>query len=184
MFTPGPEHAPASGSRARAPSGPQRVRRLGLVLGLLVAPAATAAPPMQITGMTFVSTSGAVADLVVRARHAVVDVESNQAQLEEVAAEFSGDDGEMSLELQCDRGEFDLVTNDFLAEGEVRGRLADGRRFEGPWLRYDRARAIAYTDAPVTILEGDRTLRGGGFRYHVRQGRLRLTGGASIVERH
>ena len=178
----------ACDDREAAIGDPPRASRraaVALLSGLLVAllsRVAVAAPPMQISDMTFVSSSGPIADLVVEARHAVVDVQTNRAQLEAVVAEFAGDDGLKSLELSCDRGEFDLATNDFLAQGEVRGRLADGRRFEGPWLRYDRARGIAYTDAPVTILEGDRTLRGGGFRYHVRQGRLRLTGGASVVE--
>jgi hypothetical protein len=144
---------------------------------------ARAVPPMQIEQMTFVSSAGSVAELVVEATRATVDVETNRADLDRVRAEWAGDDGETSLELVCAAGEFDLVTNDFLARGDVRGRLADGRRFEGPWLRYDRAQGIAYTDAPVMILDGDRTLRGGGFRYYVGEGRLLLTHGASILEK-
>jgi hypothetical protein len=66
----------------------------------------------------------------------------------------------------------------------VRGVLGDGRRFVGPWLRYDRTRGVAYSEAPVQILEGDRVLRGGGFEYHVRERRLRLKAGAKVEERH
>jgi hypothetical protein len=64
----------------------------------------------------------------------------------------------------------------------VRGRLGDGREFRGPWLRYDRANGVAFTDAPVVIVDRGRQLRGGGLRYHVRDRRLRLTAGASVVE--
>jgi LPS export ABC transporter protein LptC len=137
---------------------------------------------MQIAGMTFVSSSGAVTELLVEARQAEVDLQGQHAALAGVHAEWIGADGERSLELSCERGEFDLATNDLLAVGDVRGRLGDGRRFEGPWLRYDRAKGIAFTDAPVTIVDGGNTLRGGGLRYHVRDRRLRLTAGASVVE--
>jgi LPS export ABC transporter protein LptC len=165
-----------------------RAARFALLRGstapflLALALPAAATPPMQLTDMTFVSTAGSVNELVVEATHATVDAATNHAELDSVRAEWAGANGETSLELTCDRGEFNLATNDFVAIGDVRGRLADGRRFEGPWLRYDRAKGVAFTDAPVTILDADRTFRGGGFRYHVREGRLRLTAGASVVE--
>jgi hypothetical protein len=41
---------------------------------------------------------------------------------------------------------------------------------------------VAFSDAPVQILEGARVLRGGGFEYHVRDRRLRLTAGAKVEE--
>jgi LPS export ABC transporter protein LptC len=148
----------------------------------LSASAASPAPPLRIAGMTFVSTTGPVTDLLVEAEHAVVDIEAKRADLEGVRAAWTQSDGKPSLELTCERGEFDLSTNDLLAVGDVRGRLRDGRSFEGVWLRYDRAKGVAFTDAPVTILDQGRLLRGGGLRYHVRNGRLRLTAGASFVE--
>ena len=95
--------------------------------------------------------------------------------LETVQAEWAGADGKPSLELTCESGELDLETNDLVATGNVHGLLADGRRFVGPSLRYDRARGVAYTDAPVEIIEEGRVLSGGGFEYHVRDRRLRFT---------
>jgi LPS export ABC transporter protein LptC len=159
--------------------------RAGLSIGLLalvLAQAASGAPPMRIGRMTLVASTGAVQELLVSAEHAVVDVEAQRAELEGVRATWAREDGAPSLELTCDRGEFDLATNDLLAVGSVQGRLYDGRRFEGPWLRYDRAKGVAFTDAPVKIVDEGRMLRGGGLRYHVRSGRLRLTAGASFVE--
>lgn len=181
--------ARASLSRAHGRARPRVPRRRVLavlatlgVLGPGVGQAVEAVPPMRLSSMTFVATTGPVNDLLVEATDAVVDVTTNRAELERVHARWTGDDGEVSLELTCDRGEFDLETNDFVAIGDVRGRLADGRRFEGPWVRFDSARSLAFTDAPVTLLEEGRTLRGGGFRYDVDKGRLRLTSGASVVE--
>jgi LPS export ABC transporter protein LptC len=139
-------------------------------------------PPMRLTGMTFVASDGAVREILVTADHATVKLDADRADLEGVHAEWAGEDGEISLELRCQQGEFDLETNDLIAIGDVRGRFRDGREFRGPWLRYDRGKGIAFTDAPVTIFDQGRTLHGGGLRYHVRDRRLRLTAGASVVE--
>ena len=138
---------------------------------------------MRLAHMTFVSSEGAFTDLTVEAEIGLVDTQSNRAQLEQVHALWAASDGQNSLDVVCERGEFDLATNDFVALGSVRGVLGDGRRFESPWMRYDHAKGVAYTDAPVEILEAGRTLRGGGFRYRVRDGKLRLTSGASVVEK-
>jgi LPS export ABC transporter protein LptC len=175
-----PQPRPPRASRAPAPG----LRRLvtGLAALALAAGAAQAANSLRITGMTFVASTGAVRDLLVAAEHADIDIAGNRADLASVRAEWAGADGRTSLELECERGEFDLATNDLVAVGDVRGRLSDGREFRGPWLRYDRANGVAFTDAPVTILDQGRTLRGGGLRYHVRDRRLRLTAGASVVE--
>ncbi len=152
-------------------------------LGSATAHAGTAAvPPMLLTEMTFVASSGAVREILVTADQATVRLHADRADLEGVRAEWAGEDGEISLELSCRQGEFDLTTNDLIAIGDVRGRFRDGREFRGPWLRYDRAKGIAFTDAPVTIYDQGRTLQGGGLRYHVRDRRLRLTAGASVVE--
>jgi len=150
----------------------------------LASPAATAAAgeALRIEGMTFVASSGPITELRVAAQEARIDVAANRAHLDGVRAQWADEDGRESLALACERGEFDLATNDLLAVGDVRGRLGDGREFRGPWLRYDRAAGVAFTDAPVVIYDQGRQLRGGGLRYHVRDRRLRLTAGASVVE--
>ena len=156
---------------------------VAVMLSAGVAAAATAAPPpMRITTMTFVASDGGVREILVSADRATVRLEADRADLEGVHAEWAGDDGQISLELRCERGEFDLATKDLIAVGDVRGRFRDGREFRGPWLRFDRAKGVAFTDAPVTIYDQGRTLQGGGLRYHIRDRRLRLTAGASVVE--
>jgi hypothetical protein len=176
--------AGAQGDEGGASRARRRLRCVASALAVALASGspASAIPPMRLTRMTFVSSSGAFTEITVEAEGGVVDTDRNRAALEKVHAQWNGSDGRSSLDVICDRGEVDLATNDFSALGNVHGRLADGRRFEGPWMRYDRAKGMAYTDAPVLILDQGRTLKGGGFRYRVRDGRLRLTAGASVVD--
>ena len=152
------------------------------VAGTASTPVPAPSQLLRIDGMTFVASTGPVTELLVAAREARIDTAANRADLDAVRAQWAGADGRTSLELECERGEFDLATNDLVAIGDVRGRLGDGREFRGPWLRYDRANGVAFTDAPVVIYDQGRQLRGGGLRYHVRDRRLRLTAGASVVE--
>jgi LPS export ABC transporter protein LptC len=152
-----------------------------------VAPSAFAAPgsvpPLRLERLTFVATRETTAEIRVQADAAVIDEAANKAQLEQVDAEWADDLGRPSLRIRCNRGELDLETNDLVASGNVRGQLADGRRFVSPSLRYDRTRGVAFTRSPVEILEGGgRVLRGGGLEYHVRERRLRLTSGAKVEE--
>jgi LPS export ABC transporter protein LptC len=157
-----------------------------VVFGVPVASAApsSAVPPLRLERLTFIATHEAAAEIRVQADVAVIDENANKADLEQVDAEWADDLGRPSLRIRCNRGELDLETNDLLASGNVRGQLADGRRFVAPSLRYDRTRGVAFTRAPVEILEGGgRVLKGGGLEYHVKDRRLRLTSGAKVEER-
>lgn len=138
---------------------------------------------MRLSRMTFVSADGSATELTVEADAGLVDSQTNRAQLQQVHAQWAASDGQKSLDVVCERGEVNLATNDFVALGNVRGVLGDGRRFQSPSMHYDHAKGDAYTDTPVEIFDQGRTLRGGGFRYHVRDGKLRLTSGASVVEK-
>lgn len=176
---------PIDASRAGARSPCSSRCAVALLLAALLgfdAAASAAGPPLRIEELVFVASHEADTEVRVEARSAVIDEAANTAQLEVVTAAWAGDDGEPSLQITCERGQLDLGTNDLLATGDVHGLLADGRRFVGPWLRYDRARGVAFTEAPVEIFEGPRVLRGGGFEYRVRDGRLKLTSGARVVE--
>jgi LPS export ABC transporter protein LptC len=154
-----------------------------LLLAPLASAAPSTAPPLRLERLTFVATREAAAEIRVQADVALIDESTSKASLEKVDAEWEDDAGRPSLRIRCERGELDLETNDLLASGDVHGQLADGRRFIGPWLRYDRTRGVAFTRAPVEILEGQgRVLRGGGLEYHVRERRLRLTSGARVEE--
>jgi LPS export ABC transporter protein LptC len=150
---------------------------------LPAAPSA-ASPPLRLEQITFVATHEAAPELRVQAEVALIDEDANKATLQTVDAEWADAFGRPSLRVKCKSGELDLETNDLLATGDVHGQLADGRRFVAPTLRYDPARGMAFTRAPVEILEGpNRVLRGGGLDYFVKDGKLRLTSGAKVEER-
>lgn len=136
---------------------------------------------MEMRGMTFTSSEGGRTEVVLRATRAALDASVEVAHLEGVRVRFSKPDGDVELELSCERGRIDLASGDFEASGDVRGRTADGRRFATAWMRYDDARALAYTDADVEIEEAHTRFRGSGLRYHVQGGRLQLLK-ASVVQ--
>lgn len=153
-------------------------------LCVLVGGAASADPPLKLSGMTFVSSEGTVHRVVVRAATAILYPDTNLVELEGgVHAQLEGSEGSKSLDLRCERGEYDLSSNDFFAVGTVEGRFADGRTFRGPWMRYQADQGLAFSDAPVEIVDGLQTLVGQkGLRYWVRDERLQLRGGASVRE--
>lgn len=137
---------------------------------------------LNLKGMTFVSSRGELNEVVLRAKRARFNTGSDTAELEEVRATVSSEDEGQSFDMTCERGELDMGSNDFYAEGDVRGRTQSGREFTAPWVRYDHAAGLLFTDAAVTITEGAGTYKGGGFRYYVREQRFRLLGGASVVQ--
>ena len=131
--------------------------------------------------MIFVGSRGADTEVLLTAREARLRPEENVAHLEDVEAHVSGT-GEGRLDMRCDRAEYFVDSNDFVAEGHVRGKTGDEREFETTRLHYDHEQALASTDVPVLIRDMHGRYRGGGFRYHVGQGRFQLVGGATVVQ--
>ncbi|MEE3329530.1 MAG: LPS export ABC transporter periplasmic protein LptC [Myxococcota bacterium] len=143
---------------------------------------ASATPPLDITGMTFVSSTTDEAEVVVHAERAQYRPDADIADLVEVRASVATGSEGRKVEIECDEGTLDLSSNSFWARGNVKGRTDDGREFSAPWVRYDHAGALLFTDAPVLLTESGTTLRGGGFRYFVTEERFRLLGGATVVQ--
>ena len=139
-------------------------------------------PQIHLDGMTFVASRGDANELVLHAARASFKTDQNRVFLEQVRASVDPGGELGSFEIECERGELDIESNDFEATGNVRGRTAGGRRFAAPWVRYDHAAGLLFTNAPVLISEDAITYRGGGFRYYVRERRFRLLGGASVVQ--
>ena len=137
---------------------------------------------LRVTGMTFVSSREDVKEFVVRARRALFMPDTSIAKLENVRVTATDEQNRNSFEVSCARGEFDVETNDFLAEGDVRGTTGDGRSYTASWVRYDHEQKLLYTDAPVTMQDDTGTFRGDGFRYHVKQRRFRLLGNVSLEQ--
>lgn len=164
-----------------------------LALGLIVGwtrPAAAQGPPPEpikpglaglvISGMTFVQSDGNVADMIVEAERGRLDPDTNVVHLEVVRTRVEGNAERSGFEMTCDTGELSLANHALYASGNVRGRTNDGRAFTTSWVRYDPAKEVAYTDAPVEIDEATGSLQGGGFRYYVDEGRFRLLKGATV----
>lgn len=139
-------------------------------------------PVLDVDGMTFVATRDARTELMVWAVHARFFTDSETVKLEDVHATVESNDRARAFDLMCERGELNLETNDFRAEGSVTGSTDSGRRFSAPWVQYDHETGLLFTDAPVLITEDAVTFRGGGFEYFVREHRFVLKGGASVVQ--
>ena len=141
-------------------------------------------PCLDIERMTFVASRGSVSEVVLFAETARVDTDIDVVHLENVNVKVSSGKPQSDLEMTCLRGELDLKTSDFMAEGEVTGRTESGLEFSSEWIRYDHEQGLLFTDAPVLITDGGGTFRGGGFRYVVDERRFKLLGGASVVQKN
>ena len=137
---------------------------------------------LDLTALTYVDSQGSRSGVVLQAEEARVLPQREQVLMRSVGLRLATADAKGQLELRCDHGELDLASGSFVGIGGVRGRTPDGRRFETARLRYDHAAGLVTTDAPVVIRDAGGTLRGGGFRYQVREGRLKLLGGATVEQ--
>jgi len=138
---------------------------------------------LRVTGMTFVASRGDVSEFVLRAERAVFLPAKNVVELEDVevvSEDTAGNDS--AFEVRCDRGELNVETSDFLAEGNVRGTTGEGQLYTAPWVRYEHEKALLFTDAPVRMQDNAGRFRGDGFRYFVKQRRFRLLGNVSLEQ--
>jgi LPS export ABC transporter protein LptC len=137
-----------------------------------------------VSDMTFVGGRGDDGQFVLRARRATFHPDTQRATLEDVrivSTEHEPGTGP-GFEVSCERGELDIATNDFLAEGDVEGTTGDGRSYRASWVRYQHAKALLYTDAPVEMQDKTGRFRGDGFRYLVKERRFRLLGNVSLIQ--
>jgi LPS export ABC transporter protein LptC len=152
-------------------------------LGLGPRPAAAeSSSVLEVKGMTFVGSRGSESELVLRARRAVYRPDSKVAELELVRVEVTDDEEGRGFEMTCERAELNVETNDFTAEGHVEGVTGDGQRYSTPWVRYEHEPGVVYTEAQVQLVDGATTLRGEGFRFHIRERRFHLLGNVSVVQ--
>ena len=137
---------------------------------------------LDLTTLTYTDSDKEKSGIVLQAHDARVLPKREQVLMKTVDLRLATADGKGELQLRCDHGELDLDSGSFLGIGAVRGRTPDGRRFETERMKYDHKAGLVTTDAPVVIRDASGTLRGGGFRYLVREGRLKLLGGATVVQ--
>ena len=139
-------------------------------------------PLLDIDQMTFVASEGADSRVLLHAEKARFDPRSDSAELTVVEATVFEAGSDVVFEMTCDRGDLDLVTNDFVASGNVLGRTRDGMVFAVDRVRYDNDSGVLSSDDKVQITDEGGTYRGGGFRFFVQDKRFHLIGGASVVQ--
>lgn len=132
--------------------------------------------------MTFVGSRDSVREIVVRSERAKFHTDTKLAELEGVRAEVSEGDEGRSFTMTCERAELDLQKNDFLAEGHVEGETKAGQHVFAPWVRYDHAQGLLFSDAPVRMTDRSGSFRGDGFRYHVKERRFQLLGNVRVEQ--
>jgi LPS export ABC transporter protein LptC len=143
---------------------------------------AAESPELRAVGMTYVGSRGPTSELVLNARFATFYPDRDFADLSEVRAVFTDDaDGE-NFEMTCDHAELNVETNDFRAEGQVRGTTSSGQQYAAPWVEYDDASGLLHTDAPVVMVDETGTFRGVGFVYRVEDRTFKLLGNVSVVQ--
>ena len=147
----------------------------------------TGVDTLEIEGMRFVASTGPANDAIVEAERASFARSARVASLRQVHARVGKAAGAATasaggVELECERGRFDLASGDLTAEGNVRGVTEDGRRFETQRLVYQPSTGRVSTRSPVVIRDAFGTARGAGFEYFVRENRFRLIGGASVEQ--
>lgn len=141
------------------------------------------ATSLRVTGMTFVGSRAGEREVVLRSQVARFRPETQVAELQDVSALVTDAAEGRSFTMTCARVELDIETNDFLAEGDVRGRIGEGQRYAAPWVRYEHERGLLYTDAPVVMEDATGSFRGDGFRYHVEERRFELLGNVRVEQR-
>ena len=169
---------------------PNRLQRIATgalaasALALLGADAPTGrfSSTLHVTGMTFVSSRGSASELVLVAERAELSPDTNIAKLDVVHMTALDPDQSRAFDVRCDRGELNVDTNDFYAEGDVHGTTGEGQRYQTPWVRYDHAKGLLYTDAPVAMEDSTGSFRGDGFRYDTQKHGFRLLGNVSVVQ--
>jgi hypothetical protein len=137
---------------------------------------------IHVRGMTFVASEGSSNEILLRSERARFYPDRQVADLERVEVQVAPGSDRVGFEMQCDEGQLNLSTQDFLAMGHVVGTIEGGRQFEALWVAYDEKKGLLYTDEPVLIIDEDGRYKGGGFRYFVNEQRFRLQGGATVVQ--
>ncbi len=171
-----------------ASPGLTRARRCGAVLALLcgallpIGARAEADAVLRMTGMTFVQGHGGAAQLVLQSERAVFHPETDRAELEVVEAVWTDPAKDERFTMTCERAELDVATNDFVAEGNVRGVTPEGQRYAAPVVHYDHEPGVLRSDRRVTLVDEKERFEGDGFRYLVREGTFRLLGNVRVVQ--
>jgi len=195
LSDPSPPGLKRPGRALRSPFSTEWARAVGATFAVLLIAAAGHASEavesgavspdteeLRAVGMTYVGARNDTSELVLKSRFAKFYPSRDVADLSDVRAVFTDDaDGE-NFVMTCERVELDVETNDFRAEGEVRGSTSSGQHYSAPWVEYDHESGLLRTDAPVVMVDATGTFRGTGFEYRVDDRSFKLLGNVSVVQ--
>jgi LPS export ABC transporter protein LptC len=139
-------------------------------------------PSIHLENMTFVASAEGENEVMLAAEQARFKTFEKVAHLQTVHALLASEGGTTGLDMRCERATIQIETNDFDAEGNVRGTTGDGKRFRTEKMRYVHGSGIVSSNSPVEIRDETGTYRGAGFRYYLRENRFQLRGAATVVQ--
>lgn len=160
---------------------------LGLCASVGVADPLSGAPEwgpeaLTLNGITFTASGGSAAEFTVWAERAHVDASAEELWLEQVGLTIHPSPQREAVEIRCVEGHFQMKTESFRLQGNVRGRIGADRIFHAEWVAYDEGQDVLYSGAPVEVREAGALYRGGGFRYQVADGVLELISGVEVFK--
>ena len=137
---------------------------------------------LTLNGITFTASGGSAAEFTVWAERARVDPGAEELWLEQVGLTIHPSMQRDAVEIRCIEGHFQMKTESFRLQGNVRGRIGADRIFYAQWVAYDEGEDVLYSEAPVEVREAGAIYRGGGFRYQVADGVLELVSGVEVYK--
>ncbi len=143
-------------------------------------PTAAVAPVTTLEGVVVEGYAAGKSEFRVFAERAALDSDGRAARLSDVRIAFA-DRTSGDVSVRADEAVFEIDRDDFELRGDVRGTTAVGETFETETLRYDDARRLLRTDAPVRLRRSDLLFEGRGMELDVDSRRVRFRGRVSAV---
>ncbi len=133
------------------------------------------APPAVLYGVDFDGYRAGDHEVEVRAETAEVDLAAGLARLWEVRIRFE-EPGRGPVDVEAQRAEVELDSDDFVLSGSVEGSVGSRERFYTSDLRYQREAERLWTDRPARLVGSRTVIHGQGLELDLRTRRLRLLG--------
>lgn len=145
-------------------------------------PSAADNSSIELTGLTFVASRAGQREILLRSSRATLNLKARTAELFVVSAEVVDASEQRDFAIECERAVVEIETQNFLAEGAVRGHTGEGQVFKTESVLYDRETAELYSPTPVELTDASGSLRGDGFRYDVEERRFELLGNVRVEQ--
>jgi LPS export ABC transporter protein LptC len=138
--------------------------------------------PATLERVVFEGYQQGAREVEVQAARAQVDPVARVARLYDVKISFA-DARRGAIVVSSEAAFFDLRSDDFVLEGEVRGLTGEGESFEGRDVRYDAAERKLRSSEEVRVYRENLTLAGEGLEIDVETRRVKIEGKVRTVVR-